>query len=53
MSDGIIAGGYEPAALDILRAKKGGKYIVLQADVNYEPPLDEERTIFGTTFRQV
>jgi len=52
VSDGIIAGGYEPAALDILRAKKGGKYIVLQADVNYEPPLDEERTIFGTTFRQ-
>jgi len=52
VSDGIIAGGYEPAALEILRAKKGGKYIVLQADPNYEPPADEERTIFGTVFRQ-
>ena len=31
VSDGIIAGGYEPEALKILRAKKGGKYIVLQA----------------------
>ena len=30
MSDGIIAPGFEPAALEILRAKKGGKYIVLQ-----------------------
>jgi len=52
VSDGIIAGGYDPAALEILRAKKGGKYIVLQADPAYEPPLDEERTIFGTVFRQ-
>merc|ERR1719327_2568550 len=52
VSDGIIAGGYEPAALEILRAKKGGKYIVLQADPAYEPPLEESRVIFGTTFRQ-
>ena len=52
VSDGIIAGGFEPAALEILRAKKGGKYIVLQADENYEPPLEEERVVFGTTFRQ-
>ena len=52
VSDGIIAGGFEPAALEILRAKKGGKYIVLQADEAFEPPLMEERTIFGTSFRQ-
>ena len=51
VSDGIIAGGFEPAALEILRAK-GGKYIVLQADEAFEPPLMEERTIFGTSFRQ-
>ena len=52
MSDGIIAGGFEPGALEILRAKKGGKYIVLQADEAFEPPPDEERTIFGTKFVQ-
>ena len=52
VSDGIIAGGFEPGALEILKAKKGGKYIVLQADPSYEPPLEEERVVFGTTFRQ-
>ena len=52
VSDGIIAGGFEPAALEILRAKKGGKYIVLQADEAFEPPLKEERVVFGTTFTQ-
>ena len=52
VSDGIIAGGFEPGALELLRAKKGGKYIVLQADEAFEPPPDEERTIFGTKFVQ-
>lgn len=52
VSDGIIAAGYEPEALAILKAKKGGKYIVLQADPSFEPPLEEQRTIFGTSFRQ-
>jgi phosphoribosylaminoimidazolecarboxamide formyltransferase/IMP cyclohydrolase len=52
VSDGIIAGGFEPEALEILRAKKGGKYIVLKADPAYEPPLEESRVVFGTTFRQ-
>jgi len=52
VSDGIIAGGFEPAALEILKAKKGGKYIVLQADPNFDPPLEESRVVFGTTFRQ-
>ena len=52
VSDGIIAAGYEPEALEILKAKKGGKYIVLQADPKFEPPLEEVRTIFGTSFRQ-
>ena len=52
VSDGIIAGDYAPEALEILKAKKGGKYIVLRADEAYEPPPDEERTVFGTVFRQ-
>ena len=49
VSDGIIAPGYAPEALEILKAKKGGKYIVLQADEAFEPPIMEERTIFGTS----
>jgi len=52
VSDGIIAAGFEPEALEILKAKKGGKYIVLQAEKDFEPPLEEVRTIFGTSFRQ-
>jgi len=52
VSDGIIAAGYEPEALAILKAKKGGKYIVLQADPAFEPPEMEERTVFGAKFKQ-
>ena len=52
VSDGIIAGGFEPAALEILRAKKNGAYIVLQADPAFEPPLFEERTVFGVKMVQ-
>jgi len=52
VSDGIIAAGYEPEALEILKAKKGGKYIVLQADRSFEPPEEESREVFGTVFRQ-
>jgi phosphoribosylaminoimidazolecarboxamide formyltransferase/IMP cyclohydrolase len=52
VSDGIIAPGFEPEALEVLRQKKGGKYIVLQADPSFEPPEDEQRTVYGTSFRQ-
>ena len=52
MSDGIIAPGFEPEALEILKAKKGGKYIVLQADAAFDPPAMEERTIFGAKLKQ-
>jgi len=52
VSDGIIAAGYEPEALAILKAKKGGKYIVLQADPAFEAPEMEERTVFGAKFKQ-
>jgi len=52
VSDGIIAPGFEPEALEVLRAKKGGKYIVLQADADFAPPDEESRTIYGAQFRQ-
>src|SRR4051812_11035875 len=38
VSDGVIAPDYEPAALEMLRAKRGGKYTVLRIDPDYEPP---------------
>ncbi|MCQ2411669.1 MAG: phosphoribosylaminoimidazolecarboxamide formyltransferase [Sphaerochaetaceae bacterium] len=47
VSDGVIAPGYEPAALEILSKKKGGAYLVLEMDPNYVPKLEERRTIFG------
>lgn len=52
VSDGIIAPGFEPAALEILKAKKGGKYIVLQADPDFSPPDIESREIYGVKFSQ-
>ncbi|MEO7019127.1 MAG: phosphoribosylaminoimidazolecarboxamide formyltransferase [Ktedonobacteraceae bacterium] len=52
VSDGVIAPGYEAAALDILRKKKQGKYLVLQIDPSFEPPTMEQRQVFGITFEQ-
>ena len=52
MSDGIIAPGYEPEALAILEKKKGGKYCVLQMDVDYEPAEMETKTIYGLQLMQ-
>ena len=47
VSDGIIAPEYEPEALEILKAKKNGGFIVLQADPTFVAPAKEEREIFG------
>jgi len=47
VSDMVIAPGYEPEALEILREKKGGKYLVLQIDPDYDPPAVEARDAFG------
>mmetsp|Transcript_6063 Transcript_6063/g.14954 ORF Transcript_6063/g.14954 Transcript_6063/m.14954 type:complete len:407 (-) Transcript_6063:195-1415(-) len=47
VSDGIIAPGYAPEALEILKAKKKGAFIVLQADSDFQPPELEFRTIYG------
>ena len=52
VSDGIIAPGYEPAALEILKKKKGGKYTVLRIDATYNPPSVEVRQVFGVTLQQ-
>ncbi len=47
VSDGIIAPGYEPEALEILKSKKKGGYLVLQIDPDYRPPETEYRDSFG------
>lgn len=52
VSDGIIAPGYEPAALEILKAKKAGKYAVVKIDPGYEPAQTETRDVAGVTFEQ-
>lgn len=50
--DGVIAPGYQPEALAILRKKKQGKYVVIQIDPDYEPAEMETREVFGMTFEQ-
>merc|ERR1712227_217115 len=52
VSDGIIAPGFEPEAEAILKAKKGGKFIVLKADDSFEPPEMEYRMCGGLGFMQ-
>lgn len=52
VSDGVIAPGYEPEALAILKDKKGGDYRVIQVDPDYEPPAQETREIFGLQLEQ-
>ncbi len=52
VSDGVIAPGCDPEALDILRRKRNGKYTVIQIDPAYEPPEMETREVFGITFEQ-
>lgn len=47
VSDGIIAPGYEPEALELLKSKKNGSFIVMRADESVEPPAREVREIGG------
>ena len=47
VSDGVIAPDYEPEALEILKGKKGGGYLVLKMDPSYVPEIKERKTIFG------
>ncbi len=51
-SDGIIAPGYEKAALEILMKKKNGKYSIIEMDAGYEPEETETREVFGLQFEQ-
>lgn len=50
--DGIIAPGFEPEALEILKAKKKGGFIILQADEHFIAPMIEFREMYGVTFAQ-
>ena len=50
--DGIIAPSYSEAALEILKKKRKGTYLVLQMDVNYRPEKIEKKQVFGVTFEQ-
>lgn len=52
VSDLIIAPGFEPEALDMLKTKKRGGYLILQIDPAYEPPAMETRELFGLSLRQ-
>ena len=52
VSDGIIAPGYEPEALEILTSKRQGNYNIVRIDPAYEPPKLEQKDVFGVTFEQ-
>ncbi|QNL96330.1 phosphoribosylaminoimidazolecarboxamide formyltransferase [Treponema sp. Marseille-Q4132] len=52
VSDGVIAPGYDGTALDILKSKKKGAYVVLQIDGSYVPEEIERKQVFGITFEQ-
>ncbi len=52
VSDGIIAPGYEPEALEILKGKKKGAYAIIEIDKDYVPEPLERKQVFGITFEQ-
>ena len=52
VSDGVIAPGYEPEALEILKSKRKGTYNIIQIDENYVPAEIERKQVFGVTFEQ-
>ena len=52
VSDGVIAPGYEPEALEILKTKKKGNYNIIKIDENYVPKQLERKEVFGITFEQ-
>ena len=52
VSDGVIAPGYEPEALEILKSKKKGNYNIIQIDPDYVPAPLERKQVFGITFEQ-
>ncbi len=52
VSDGVIAPGYTPEALEILKSKKKGGYNIVQIDPAYTCPTQEYKDVFGVTFQQ-
>lgn len=52
VSDGIIAPGYTDEALEILKAKRRGNYLIIKIDADYEPELTETKQVFGIKFEQ-
>ena len=52
VSDGVIAPGYEPEALEILKSKKKGNYNIIKIDSSYVPKQIERKEVFGITFEQ-
>ena len=52
VSDGIIAPAFTAEALEILKSKRGGNYLVLKMNPDYQPPAIETKQVFGVTFEQ-
>ncbi|MBQ3123123.1 MAG: phosphoribosylaminoimidazolecarboxamide formyltransferase [Firmicutes bacterium] len=52
VSDGVIAPGYEPEALEILKSKRNGNYNIIKIDPDYVPEVQEKKQVFGITFEQ-
>ena len=52
VSDGIIAPGYTPEALEILKSKRKGSYNIVKIDPNYVPEKQERKQVYGITFEQ-
>ena len=52
VSDGVIAPGYEPKALEILKTKRKGGYNIVEIDPEYIPEPTERKQVFGITFKQ-
>ncbi|MBQ5911085.1 MAG: phosphoribosylaminoimidazolecarboxamide formyltransferase, partial [Clostridia bacterium] len=52
VSDGVIAPGYEPEALEILKSKRKGTYNIVKIDPNYVPYAQEKKQVYGITFEQ-
>ena len=52
VSDGIIAPGYEPEALEILKSKRNGNYNIVEIDPNFVPAPIEQKQVYGITFEQ-
>ncbi len=52
VSDGVIAPGYEPEALEILKSKRNGNYNIVKIDPDYVPAVQEIKQVYGITFEQ-